>query len=251
MSESVYNGGVLALLALAPGVFAALFFVVAPYGRHARERWGPTLPARTGWVLMELPAPVSFVAFFVRGDHAADVLPVGLASLFLLHYLQRTFVFPLRMRGEGRRNPLALIALSAAFNALNGSLNGWAVGCFARPATAWLVDPRFVAGLGLFFAGLAINWHADSVLRGLRRPGESGYRIPDGGLYRWVSCPNYLGEIVEWIGWAVATWTGAGAAFALFTFANLAPRAVANHRWYREYFPDYPRQRRAWLPGLW
>ena len=61
---------------------------------------------------------------------------------------------------------------------------------------------------------------------------------------------HYLGEIIEWTGWAIATWSPAGLAFALYTFANLAPRAITHHRWYRERFPDYPRDRKALLPFL-
>jgi protein-S-isoprenylcysteine O-methyltransferase Ste14 len=70
-------------------------------------------------------------------------------------------------------------------------------------------------------------------------------------LYRWISCPNYLGEIVEWSGWALATWSLPGLAFAVWTAANLAPRAHSHHLWYREHFEDYPPQRKALLPGLW
>ena len=42
-----------------------------------------------------------------------------------------------------------------------------------------------------------------------------------------------------------------GLAFALWTIANLAPRAWTNHQWYRRRFPDYPQKRRVLLPGLW
>jgi hypothetical protein len=59
-----------------------------------------------------------------------------------------------------------------------------------------------------------------------------------------------MGEIIEWCGWALATWTFAGAAFAFFTIANLLPRALSHHRWYREKFPDYPRERKAIIPGV-
>ncbi len=72
--------------------------------------------------------------------------------------------------------------------------------------------------------------------------------MPRGGLYAFISCPNYFGEIVEWTGWAIATWSVAGASFALWTAANLIPRARAHHRWYREQFADYPAERRAVLP---
>jgi len=43
----------------------------------------------------------------------------------------------------------------------------------------------------------------------------------------------------------------AGLAFAVWTIANLAPRARSNHKWYRETFPDYPENRKALLPGVW
>ncbi len=52
--------------------------------------------------------------------------------------------------------------------------------------------------------GYAINHHADSVLLSLRKPGETGYKIPYGGLYKYISCPNYFGEMVEWFGFALA-----------------------------------------------
>ena len=69
-------------------------------------------------------------------------------------------------------------------------------------------------------------------------------------MYRHVSCPNYLGEMLEWTGWAVLTWSLAGTAFAVFTAANLVPRAMAIHRWYRDKFPDYPVERKAVIPFL-
>ena len=100
-------------------------------------------------------------------------------------------------------------------------------------------------------AGFAINQHADWVLMNLRKPGETGYKIPHGGLYRCITCPNYFGEILEWTGFAIASWSLPGVAFALYTFANLAPRAVSHHAWYREKFPDYPKERKALLPFVW
>jgi steroid 5-alpha reductase family enzyme len=102
----------------------------------------------------------------------------------------------------------------------------------------------------MFFSGYIINIHSDSILRGLRAKNETGYKIPGTGLFKFVSSPNYFGEILEWTGWAVATWSLPGAAFALWTIANLAPRAFANHRWYLDHFPDYPSQRKALIPFI-
>ena len=68
--------------------------------------------------------------------------------------------------------------------------------------------------------------------------------------FRYLSCPNCLGEMLEWCGWALATWSPAGLAFFLYAVANLAPRALANHRWYRRRFDDYPNRRKALIPGV-
>jgi len=100
----------------------------------------------------------------------------------------------------------------------------------------------------VFAAGYTINQQSDAILRKLRKPGESGYKIPHGSFYRWVSSPNYFGEIVEWIGFACAAWTVPAWVFAWFTATNLIPRAFSNHRWYREHFSDYPKNRRAIIP---
>jgi len=143
------------------------------------------------------------------------------------------------------------VLTAVAFNSLNAYVNARWVSEHGSYATSWLLDPRFLVGALVFLAGFAINQHADWVLMNLRKPGESGYKIPRGGLYRYVTCPNYLGEILEWTGWAIATWSLAGLAFALYTVANLAPRARDHHRWYLEQFGDYPKERRALIPLIW
>ena len=150
--------------------------------------------------------------------------------------------------------PLVVAALAFVFNVINGYLNGrwlFTPGLFDPPHLAsggWLADPRFWIGALLFVTGYAINQHSDQVLFSLRRPGETGYEIPRGGLYRFVSCPSYTGEMIEWLGWAILAWSPAGLAFFVWTTANLLPRAITHHRWYQEKFPDYPRERKAIIP---
>ncbi len=102
--------------------------------------------------------------------------------------------------------------------------------------------------MALFAAGFLTHILADHELRNLRKPGEKGYKVPYGGLFDYVSSPNYFGEIAEWCGWALATWSLAGLGFALFTIANLVPRAFANRQWYIATFADYPRERKSVIP---
>ena len=228
----------------AAAVFPLLFFVTAPYGRHFRPGWGPALGSRLGWVAMEWPSVVLFAAVWIANPRFGTPMVTVLGMLWLLHYLQRTFVFSLLLRGSGRRQALLTVLLANLFNALNATGNAAAL--VDRP-----FDAAFFTGAILFVMGLLLNVHSDHLLRRLRGPGESGYRVPFGGGFAYVSAPNYLGEIIEWVGFALAAGTLAAWAFALFTFANLAPRALANHRWYREQFTNYPPERRALIPFLW
>ncbi len=245
-------------LALAAVVFVVLLTVQAPYGRYARSGWGPTVGATLGWVLMELPAVLVPAILFVAGGRYTVAAIVFLA-MWQLHYVQRTFIFPFRLRGS-RRTPIAVVAMAFCFNLVNGYLNGR--GLFSlgpEHSPSWLTSPQFLVGASIFAAGLALNLHSDALLRRLRTSGGSRsprrganatYKIPHGGLFRWVSCPNYLGEILEWIGWAIATASLAGWSFAAWTAANLVPRALAHHRWYRQHFLDYPQERKALIPWL-
>jgi hypothetical protein len=69
-------------------------------------------------------------------------------------------------------------------------------------------------------------------------------------MFEYVSCANYFGEFVEWCGFALATWSPAAVIFAVWTAANLAPRARQHHRWYQGKFKDYPCDRAAFVPLL-
>ena len=129
--------------------------------------------------------------------------------------------------------------------------DGCRISHFGYYPPSWLTKPTSIAGAALFLTGLAINVWADSVLIGLRSASsDRTYKIPSGFLYNYVSCPNYLGEMIEWAGWALATHSLAGLAFFWYTAANLVPRALANHAWCQHKFDDYPSQRTALIPYL-
>jgi 3-oxo-5-alpha-steroid 4-dehydrogenase 1 len=242
---------VIVMFALAGVTFVALRFVVAPYGRHVRGGWGPTLPDRVGWAVMESPSLLWFSWVYWHGAHRMAAAPLVLYGLWTLHYGHRTLVYPLRLASRGKRMPVVIVAMAIAFNLLNSSINARFISELADYPGGWLASPRFLVGAAAFAVGMIANIDADRRLFALRRPGESGYRIPRGGLYELVSSPNDLGEILEWAGWAMASWSTAGLAFLVYTIANLAPRARAHHAWYRRTFPDYPKERRALVPFVW
>ena len=254
MSEYTFFQIILAIsFVVAVGAFVALFFVSAPYGRHARRGWGPPLPNWLGWLLMEAASPIGMLILFFIGDAPKTAATIVFLLMWEAHYIHRSFIYPFMLRDGRKKMPLAIPLMAAGFNLGNAYINGRYLFHFAedRYSVDWLLDPRFIIGTILFVVGYVINRWADDVLRNLRQPGETGYKIPYGGLYRYISCPNYFGEILEWFGWAIATWSLPGLAFAVWTFANLAPRAQANHKWYYDEFSEYPQERRALIPGVW
>jgi protein-S-isoprenylcysteine O-methyltransferase Ste14 len=251
MEREVYSYLLWAWAGVAACVFIALQFLTAPYGRHARPGWGPTIHRTAGWVIMESPAVLVFLACFLASDRRTDPVAITFLLLWLLHYAWRAFIYPFRLRAGQLRMPVSVMAMAVIFNVMNGYLQGR--GLFTLgPARGveWFTDPRFIVGVLLFLGGYALNQQSDIILRGLRAPGDTGYRIPYGGAFGLVSCPNYFGELVEWLGWAILTWSPAGLVFFLWTAANLVPRARSHHRWYQERFSDYPAGRKAVVPFL-
>merc|ERR1711908_49353 len=94
--------------------------------------------------------------------------------------------------------------------------------------------------------------HADRLLLSLRKPGETGNKIPKGGAFEFISGANLWSECVEWSGYALSSGSVCGLAFSFFTWCGLGTRCLQKHKWYQEKFRDeYPSQRKALIPFVW
>ena len=226
---------------LAIVVFVCLYFVTAGYGQFRTKQWGYSINNKVAWFLME--APVFFVMLVIWGHAGFSFhLPeLVLMCLFLVHYFQRSFVFPCLMSGHSRM-PIVIMLMGILFNVINGIMQGGGLFWFPLPdyaqGASYLLRWNAIIGIIIFLIGMGINWHSDYVIRHLRQPGDTRHYLPQGGLYRFVTSANYLGELVEWIGFAIAAANPAAWVFALWTGANLIPRAHAIHRKYRAEFGD-------------
>ena len=137
--------------------------------------------------------------------------------------------------------PLSIIVMGMTFNTLNALMQGgWLF--YVSPAEmypeSWLTDPRFIIGLAVFAVGMYINLKSDNIIRHLRAPGDTKHYLPKGGMFKYVTSANYFGELTEWVGFAILTWSWSGAVFALWTFANLCPRAARIYERYKKEFGD-------------
>lgn len=248
MNYELYHQLIFGWMAVALVAFLYLLRQNAPYGRHTRPGWGPTLDNRLGWFLMEFPVIVVFLVSYLWNNTAVSGLTVFFGLCFLLHYVNRSIFFPLRLRTSGKRMPWVIVLSAIGFNLVNGWSLGYYFGRFANYSDTWWMDIRFFAGLAIFILGLGINWYSDNILINLRKPGSTDYVIPTGGLFGRISCPNLFGELLEWTGFAIMTWCLPAFAFVFWTAANLIPRALAHHRWYVSKFETYPKSRKAVIP---
>ncbi|XP_061671807.1 3-oxo-5-alpha-steroid 4-dehydrogenase 1 [Syngnathoides biaculeatus] len=239
------------MILMAAYTFVSLLFVNVPYGRYASSAYGFPVNPKLAWFVQELPAFLLPVCLLVWASSAKTSLLANrlLIGMFLCHYSQRSLIYPFLIRG-GKPTPFVSFVLAVVFCIYNGFMQIRYLSHYAEYPADWVTHPCFIAGSTLWLLGWLTNLHSDHILRNLRRPGESGYKIPRGGMFEYVSAANFFGEITEWAGFALAGQSVHSAAFAIFTAVVLSSRARAHHKWYLAKFEDYPKNRKALIPFL-
>jgi protein-S-isoprenylcysteine O-methyltransferase Ste14 len=246
---SLYEYSLILIFSFAVLVFMLLFFISAPYGKFLRKGWGKTIKSKWAWLFMEAPSPLLMALFFILSEQKS-IPQIVFVLFWLSHYIHRTFIYPFRQSGRDKPYPVILVAMAFIFNCMNGGVNGYGVFIMRHYDNSWLLSWQFITGVILFITGYYINKTADEKLRSLRAGNPDEYVIPQGWLFRFISSPHYFGEMIEWGGWALATWSLPGLAFFVFTVANLFPRAILSLRWYRKTFKEYPANRKAVVPFI-
>ncbi len=238
-------------IAVAAILFPILLKVTQPYGRHSKNNWGPMINNRLGWFLMELPALVIFGYFLGFKANLFNLLTLVPALFWGLHYIHRVLIFPLQIRTARKKIPVIIVIFAFIFNIINGFLNGyWLVYFATEYRSGVLINLRLTGGAILFLTGFVINKYHDFLLIKLRTTSGNGYKIPYGGLFKYVSCPNFLGEIISWTGFALIAFNLPALSFLIWTLINLTTRALDHHRWYIKEFPEYNKDRKAIIPYL-
>ena len=223
------------------------------YGRHETGEFRLRIPTRLSWILMESPACLVFAYFVFTGPLPVTAPVIVLFIMWQLHYFHRAFIYPFQLQiRPGSTTPLRMTLFGALLCTACGYLNGEFISKYAvhLQSNDWFTSYAFIIGTILFVSGYVLNKVSDSTLMKLRKQNPDAYSVPYGGAYRWVSCPNYLGEMITWLGFSLAAWSIAGFTFALMTASNLIIRALENHQWYHEKFPEYPAERKAIFPFI-
>ncbi len=249
MNDKLFNELLWGWILIGIIIFPIMLYVKVPYGRHTDNSWGATINNKLGWIIMELPALLVFMYFFISGNKEQSLVVWIFFGFWVFHYVNRSIIYPLRTKTSKKQIPFLIVFLAVFFNSVNGFFNGY---YFAEIKPdydiSWLYSPQFIIGSAMFIFGMTVNRIADRDLINLRKPGETGYKIPQTKIFKLVSCPNHGGEMLGWAGFAVLTWSLPASAFAVWTISNVLPRSLAHHKWYKNHFPDYPKNRKAVIP---
>ena len=243
-----FNLFLIVMIVLAVVVFVALNFVEAGYGITINKRWGAAINNKLAWFLMEVPVFVLMTALCLLSPRitqftlSTSLVPLIIFLFFQTHYIRRSFVFPFLLKGNSKM-PIAVMLMGVIFNLCNAYMQGgWLFHLSLAPKYEhlyhinWLWTPQFIIGTIIFFGGMALNIQSDKIILDLRKPGDTKHYLPTEGLFRYVTGAHYFGEVIEWVGFAILTWSVSGAVFALWTFANLVPRANAVYHKYKKMF---------------
>ena len=242
-----FNIFLLTMTVLAVIVFIALYFVDVGYGRFYNRKWGLSINNKLGWTMMEAPVFIMMLVLWLISDRLTDVVRMIFLLFFQIHYFQRSFIFPFRLRGKSSM-AILVVAMGVLFNLLNATMQGGWIFHVSPPdyyTVSWFWSPQFIVGTILFFVGMHMNHKSDNIIRKLRNNGNNEYHLPKEGMFRHVTSANYFGELIEWIGFAILTWSWAGVVFVVWTFANLAPRAAKIHERYKRDFPGEMKGRKV------
>ncbi len=221
-------------------VFISLYFIKASYGIFTNKKWGYAINNKLAWVLMEAPVCICMILLWLFSERRNELVPFVFLIIFEIHYIQRSFIFPFLIRGNSKMS-IATMLMGIVFNIANAAMQGlWLF--YLAPAdkytVKWLASPQFIIGTLLFFTGWIINLRSDYRIRHLRAPGDTKHYLPHGGLFNYVTSANYFGELLEWLAFAILTWSLPALVFFIWTFANLVPRAHAIHEQYKIEFAE-------------
>lgn len=244
--------------------------------KEERHWLGPKLPARWSWLFMESPNWVwvliclwDFYSNREGEEEERPVLPLRnqiLLGWFTFHYLYRSLWYPLvMMKATSARMPFGIVMMAWSYCSVNGYLQSRDLTKFSlmTDGEGTLSSEntiQFWFGILVILSGFSINFTSDRILQRIkqekqrklesRQNRESGdskkwgaekassrYAVPYGGFFEYVSSPHYFGEFTEWTGFCIASnFSLASISFAVWTGANLIPRAIQTHKWYMETF---------------
>ena len=212
------------------------------------------------WMLVR-KFPHSCVTKFLYGDANPDYTRVAvkewqdmLALMFTAHFLKREIETIMIHRFGNDTMPLRNIFKNSGYY---WAFAFWIAFVTMHPLyTPPSCKSARTIGPILFAVSELLNLKAHIDLRNLRPAGTRIRQVPRGILFKFISCPNYLFEILSWVAFTMASQSVAAACFTVVGAAQMTVWAIQKHKRYRKEFNGedgrelYPRNRRILIPFI-
>jgi hypothetical protein len=224
--------------AISMGVFEYSNLLVLRYSKFKPEKG---IHPRIGMFIgnfFPLLAAIIFSIPYLQNPLPTQAILLG---MIVFHFTKRTLETLLLHKYSGPIELFSALFISAFYSWIAGTISY----LNSRQTTAW--DSLVMLGIIIFIIGELGNFSHHLILARLRR-NRNGYVIPQGGLFKYVACPNYLFEIISWVGIFAAS----RQLFTLLALIGmtgyLVARSLKTLRWYQVKFADYPKTRKALIP---
>lgn len=168
-----------------------------------------------------------------------------LKSALTLHFFKRNFEVLFIHKYSGKMALDSAILISISY------FSSTALMIYTQNLSKALPQPSTdlkSTGIALFLIGIIGNFYHHYLLSQTRKKGETGYKIPKGGLFSIIICPHYLFEITLYFGFAFISQTIYSLCFAIATAMYLSGRSYATRKWYVSKFENFPHHVKALIP---
>lgn len=228
------------------------------YNNSLWSSTGPQIAWQTVF-LIEYLGPILIHPLFYYGRsfiYGTSQPPSELQTMALimvvLHFIKREYETLFVHRFSSSTMPFTNVFKNSAHYWLLSGVN-LAYWIYSPSApTAGKSNPLITyAGIALYVIGELGNLSNHYTLRNLRRPGSTDRGIPKGLGFNIVTCPNYMFEVMSWIGVWLVTWSLSTAVFLVVAGVQMAAWGKKKERRYRKEFGDkYKRKSFVILPGI-
>ncbi|GAW13122.1 hypothetical protein ANO14919_025000 [Xylariales sp. No.14919] len=198
--------------------------------------------------IVPAPAPAAASGELTSVQQAAFLM-------IMAHFVKRELEVLFVHKFSANTMPAAFIVRNSffywVFAGLLGALEIYAPFSPAAQAGEFLSSPLHAVGLALYVFGELCNANVHWYLSSLRKPGETARKIPTGLGFGLVTCPNYMFEIIAWIGVILVTRSPSLVVFITIGSYFMYIWGWGKEKAYRKQFGDkYKKKRSVILPGL-
>ena len=204
---------------------------------------GAGIPTRLGLFVIYFLPIVAATIFAWSYLPVASLIQWAVYSAVILHFTKRVLETLFLHKFSGTVDIKTAAMITTIYSIIAGAIS------YFNKQTIPAMDFWFYTGTVIFIIGELGSFYHHKLLVDLRKE-RDGYHIPQGGLFKYVTCPHYFFELVAWFGIVLLS----RHLFTLIAFlvavGYLTARSIRTHQWYQQRFPDYPADRKYIVPFL-